>query len=203
MELEQTFILQVVERSGDIESAVVHFLRYPLHLDTDNLLASESKTMELEEAYDALLQRLRGDTEQAAVQFLRLRRDEVDEVDAEDLEESGELEYLLLFEAHDATVGLGDVGVGEPLVESEDGLCLEYLWRTDVLLDAVAMVVGFGHHLDVAREQEVERQAAFALFDDGLTLSDFLKVKPRLACRLVQVVAAHAEEEGQGKEDVV
>ena len=65
------------------------------------------------------------------------------------------------------------------------------------------MVVGFGHHLDVAREQEVERQAAFALFDDGLTLSDFLKVKSRLACRLVQVVATHAEEEGQGKEDVV
>ena len=138
MELEQTFILQVVERSGDIESAVVHFLRYPLHLDTDNLLASESKTMELEEAYDALLQRLRGDTEQAAVQFLRLRRDEVDEVDAEDLEESGELEYLLLFEAHDATVGLGDVGVGEPLVESEDGLCLEYIWRTNLALPAAS-----------------------------------------------------------------
>ena len=53
--LDKSLALQMVEGSGDIQSAVVHLFGYAPHLDVDCFLACRVDTVSLEEACDAFL----------------------------------------------------------------------------------------------------------------------------------------------------
>ena len=93
--------------------------------------------------------------------------------------------------------------MSEVWVQTEDAFRLEGLGCLYLLVDAVAVVgrLGLYHHLAV--EQEVQVCTEFAFSYNRLSLTCFSEVKACLPCSLLQVVAAHSQEEGQSQQAVV
>ena len=132
-----------------------------------------------------------------ACQTLGLGGKQVEEVYAEDVVSGGELHHIVLGNAHDGTLSGGGEGAGVTGGDAEQTLGLHHVRGFKQLLYGVAMVVGGGADAHLASYKEDQRVARRVGLHHHLAVAINMIGYGKGGEQVADVVAAHAEEEGQ------
>ena len=195
--------MQAIERTGNVQAAVVEFVGEARHFDVEQFRSGGSQAALGNEADDSLVEALGLRMPQIALQAVALRRNDVQQVDAENGVFLGEPRHFRLLKRHAVAVGLRCERARETLREAENAFRLEDVGRGHRFGERIAVVVGLGGDADLAAHQETKTVADFSLADDGFACLKPLKTELRLSSQIAPIGVVHSLKQRELEQAVV